>query len=78
MFKVSRDRAVNSGGMAHAQPVVASGGPWGGSAAPTEYARRNRYRCPGHLRIAGDDRIERTDDKIPELHRATPTPSLLN
>ncbi len=78
MFEVSSSRTEERGGMARAQPVVASGGPWGGNAAPTEFARRNAYRCPDHLRNAGDDRIERADDEIPELHRATPEHALLN
>lgn len=73
MFEVSR--AVHGWGMPRAQPIVASGGPWGGNAAPTEFARRNRYRCPG---CHESDDGRRVDGELPRAPRATPAPALLN
>ena len=76
MFEVSR--AVHSSRGMRAQPIVASGGPWGGNAAPTEFARRNRYRCPGAIPISEDVYGTRVDDELPRPNRWPPAPALLN
>lgn len=78
MFQVSR-AVVHSRGMPRTRPIVASGGPWGGGAAPCNgFARDNAYRCPGHLPIAEYGHGKRVDDKLQKPRRSTPAPALLN